>query len=69
MDSEKKIVLVVLELVWLVLKKLNHGLLVKLKNLKQLITERLDLKKMDYFVVEFLDQLKIMNVYVENTKE
>ena len=41
----------------------------KLKNLKQSITEHLDQKKMVYFVLEFLDQLKIMNVYVENIKE
>ena len=42
--------------------------MVKLKNLKQLIIELLDLKKMAYFVQEFLGQLKIMNVYVENIK-
>ena len=29
----------------------------------------LDLKKMVYFVLEFLDQLKITNVCVENTNE
>ena len=54
---------------WLVLKKLNPGLLEKLKNLKQLITELLNPKKMDYFVVEYLDQLKTMNVCVANIKE
>ena len=41
----------------------------KLKNLKQLITEHLNLKKMDYFVQEFLVQLKIMNVYAGDIKE
>ena len=48
---------------------LDHGHLVKSKNPKQLITEHLDQKKMVYFVQEFLDQLKIMNVCVENIKE
>ena len=62
-------ILLALELVWLALKKLNLGLLVKLKNLKQLITELLNLKKMDYFVAEYLDQLKIMNVCAANIKE
>ena len=41
----------------------------EIKNLKQLITEHLDQKKMVYFVQEFLDQSKIMNVYVGNIKE
>ena len=41
----------------------------ELKNLKQLIIEHLDQKKMVYFVQEFLVQLKIMNVYVENINE
>jgi len=50
-------------------EKLNPGPLVKLKNLKQLITELLNLKKMDYFVAEYLGQLKIMNVCVVNIKE
>ena len=63
-----RILLLALELVWLVLKKLNPGLLVKSKNLKQLITEHLNLKKMDYFVAEYLDQLKIMNVCAVNIK-
>ena len=43
--------------------------MVKSKNQKQLITELLDQKKMDYFVQEFLVQSKIMNVYVENIRE
>ena len=43
--------------------------MVKLKNPKQLTIEHLDQKKMVYFVHEFLDQLKIMNACVENTKE
>ena len=43
--------------------------MVKLKNQKQLIIELLDLKKMVYFVLEFLDLLKIMNVYAENINE
>ena len=37
-------------------EKLNLGLMVKLKNQKQLITELLDQKKMVYFVQEFLVQ-------------
>ena len=41
----------------------------KLKNLKQLITELLDQKKMVCFVQEYLDQLKITNVCAENIKE
>ena len=41
----------------------------KLKNLKQLITELLDQKKMVFFVQEFLDPLKIMNAYAESIKE
>ena len=41
----------------------------KSKNQKLLITELLDQKKMVYFVQEFLAQLKIMNVCVENTNE
>ena len=47
----------------------DHGLLEKLKNPKQLIIEHLNLKKMVYFVREYLAQLKIMNVFVENIKE
>ena len=43
--------------------------MVKLKNLRQLTTEHLDRKKMVYSVQEFLDQLKITNVCVENTRE
>jgi len=42
---------------------------VKLKNLKLLITELLNLKKMDYFVAEYLGQSKIMNACVVNIKE
>ena len=41
----------------------------KLKNQKQLTTEHLDQNKMDCFVLEFLDRLKIMSVYVENINE
>ena len=41
----------------------------KLKNLKQLTIELSDLKKMVYFVQEYLVQLKIMNVCVENISE
>ena len=41
----------------------------KLKSQKQLIIELLDLKKMVCFVQEYLDQLKIMNVYVANIRE
>ena len=37
-------------------RKLNRGHLVKLKSLKQLIIERLDLKKMVCSVQGFLDQ-------------
>ena len=33
------------------------------------IIEPLDLKKMDFSVLEFLVQLKTMNVYAVNTKE
>ena len=43
--------------------------MVKLKNQKLLIIEHLDQKRMVYFAQEYLDQLKTMNVYVENTKE
>ena len=43
--------------------------MVKLKNQKQLIIEHLDLKRMVYFVQEYLDRLKIMNAYVANIKE
>ena len=43
--------------------------MVKLKNQKQLTTELLGQKKMDYFVQEFLVQLKTMNVFAVNTKE
>ena len=43
--------------------------MVKLKNLKQLTTEHSDQKRMVYFVQEFLDQLKIMNVCAVNIKE
>ena len=43
--------------------------MVKLKNLKQLTIEHLDQKKMVYSAQEFLDQLKIMNVYAENIRE
>ena len=48
---------------------LGHGHLVKSKNLKQLITEHLNQKKMAYFAQEFSDQLKIMNAYAVNIKE
>ena len=41
----------------------------EIKKPEQLTTELLDLKKMVYFVQEFLAQSKIMNVCVENTKE
>ena len=41
----------------------------EIKNLKQLIIEHLDLKKMDFFVREFLDQLRITSAYAGNTKE
>ena len=41
----------------------------KLKNQKPLTIELLDQKKMVFFVQEFLDQLKIMSVCVENTNE
>ena len=41
----------------------------EIKNPKQLTTEPSDLKRMDFSVLEFLDQLKTMNVFVENTKE
>ena len=41
----------------------------RLKNPKQLIIEHLDQKKMVCSVQEFLVLLKIMSVYVENTKE
>ena len=37
----------------------------EIKNLKQLIIEHLDQKKMVYFVQEFSDPLKITSVYVE----
>ena len=53
----------------LVRKKLNLGLLEKLKNQRLLIIEPLSLKKTAYFVQEFLVLSKITNVYVENTKE
>jgi hypothetical protein len=43
--------------------------MVKLKNLRLSITEHLDLKKTVYSAPEYLDRLKIMNVYVENIKE
>ena len=43
--------------------------MVKLKSQKLLTTELLDLKKMVYFAREYLDQLKIMSVCVENIKE
>ena len=38
----------------------------EIKNQKQLIIERLDLKKTVYFVQEYLVLLKITNAYVEN---
>ena len=41
----------------------------EIKNLKQLIIEPLNQKKMVSSALEFLDLLKIMNVYVANTKE
>ena len=41
----------------------------EIKNLKLLITEHLGLKRMDFFVQEYLAQLKIMNVYVGNINE
>ena len=50
-------------------EKLNLGHMGKLRNLRQLTIELLDLKKMVYFVQEYLVQLKIMSVCVENTNE
>ena len=50
-------------------EKLNLGRMVKLKNLKLLTTELLDLKKMVFSVQEFLVLLRIMNVCVVSTKE
>ena len=41
----------------------------EIKNRKQSTIEPLDQKKMDFFVQEFLDQLKTTSVYAENTKE
>ena len=41
----------------------------EIKNPKQLTIEPSDLKRMDFSVLEFLDQLKTMSVFVENTKE
>ena len=41
----------------------------EIKNQKQLIIELLDQRKTDYFALEYLVQLKIMNVYVVNIKE
>ena len=41
----------------------------EIKKPETLITELLNPKKMDYFVVEYLDQLKTMNVCVANIKE
>src|SRR3972149_8682877 len=41
----------------------------KKPSLKPLITELYDRKKMDFLTREFLDQLKIGNVIVENIKE
>ena len=41
----------------------------EIKNLKQLIIELLDQKKMDYFVRESLDLSKTMSVCVANIKE
>ena len=49
--------------------KIKSCLLEKLKNQRLLITELLDPKRTVYFVHEYLDQLKIMNVYVENIRE
>ena len=40
----------------------------EVKNPKRLITELLGQKETVYFVRKFLDQLKIMNVYVVSTK-
>ena len=49
-------------------EKFALGLMVKLRNLKQLITVHLNLKKMVFSVKEFLDLLKIGNVVVVEYK-
>ena len=48
------------------IKSCTYG---EIKNLKLSTTELLDLKKMVYFALEYLDLSKTMNVYVENIKE
>ena len=40
-----------------------------LKNQRLLIIELLSLRETAYFAQEYLDQSKIMNVFVENIKE
>jgi hypothetical protein len=45
------------------------GLLVKYENLKQLITVRIDLRKMVYSVKEFSGRNETGNVLAESTKE
>ncbi len=48
------------------IKSWSYG---EIKSQKLLITELSNLRGMAYSVQEFLDQLKIMNAYVENIKE
>ena len=50
-------------------EKIKSWTMEKSRSQKRLITELLDLKKMVCFVQEYLDQLKIMNVYVVNIRE
>ena len=50
-------------------EKIKSWSMEKLKNQRLLIIEHSDLKKTAYFAREYLDPLKIMNVYVANIKE
>ena len=50
-------------------KKFVHGLMVKLKSQKRLITEHLNLKEMVYFAQKYLDLLKITNVFAVNIND
>ena len=50
-------------------EKFVHGLTVKLRSQRRLITEHLNLKEMVYFVQKYLDLLKTMNVFAVNIKD